>query len=178
MTERLIKIFDRAVSGITLLTVIAAAVFIIPRIWGWKPYIVLSGSMEPAVHTGAVAFIDTGNREYAAGDIVTYRVEGRDQELLVTHRIVGKEGKNYVTKGDANDVSDPAPVTPGQIVGKYVFQIPFAGYLAGKWNAGTLTAGVFWIALLNGMSAALEAAGSAEGAFDKKERKESGTKSC
>lgn len=47
MTERLIKIFGRAVSGITLLTVIAAAVFIIPRIWGWKPYIVLSGSMEP-----------------------------------------------------------------------------------------------------------------------------------
>ena len=92
MTERLIKIFGRAVSGITLLTVIAAAVFIIPRIWGWKPYIVLSGSMEPAVHTGAVAFIYSGNRAYAAGDIVTYPVVGRDQELLVNHRIGGKVG--------------------------------------------------------------------------------------
>ena len=176
---KLTKLFVKIVSGVTLLAILAAAVFIVPQIWGWEPYIVRSGSMEPAVHTGAITFINTRSRDWGIGDIITYRLEGRDEEILITHRVVGREGDEYVTKGDANEVPDLALVRPDQVVGRYVFQIPKAGFLADRWNSGGLAAAVFWIVLLNGMAVALEAANSGNGVSDKEETgKESGTKCC
>lgn len=144
----------------TLLAFLTAAVFMIPGLFGIRPYIVLSGSMEPVIHTGAVAFIDTRDRDCEPGEIVTYRLSGKDGGVFVTHRVEAVSGGVYITKGDANQVSDLSPVRQDQIVGKYRFQIPFAGYLAGRWDRRAFLAAALWIGLLNGMAAAMEAASS------------------
>ena len=60
------------------------------------------------------------------GDIVTYQVG----ENRVTHRVIRKERKGYVTKGDANNKEDPTVVTADQIIGKVIFVLPCLGYVA------------------------------------------------
>lgn len=167
--EKLTVIFGKIVSGINLLAILTVAVFTVPGIFGLKPYIVLSGSMEPVIHTGAVAFINTRDRECEVGDIVTYQVSGPDKDFLVTHRVAGRKGENYVMKGDSNDTEDLAPVRPEQILGTYVFQIPKAGYFAGRWGDRIVPVIIFWMILLNGMVIGLEAANSGDRVFDKKQ---------
>ena len=156
--HRLTKLFGRTVQALTLLAFLTAAVFVIPGLFGIRRYIVLSGSREPAIHTGAVAFIDTRDQDCEPGEIVTYRLSGKDGDVFVTHRVEAVSGGVYITKGDANQVSDLSPVRQDQIVGKYRFQIPFAGYLAGRWDRRAFLAAALWIGVLKGMAAAVEAA--------------------
>ena len=73
--------------------------------------------MEPVLRTGGIVFTDTKERRPEIGDIVTYQVG----ETRVTHRVIRKERKGYVTKGDANNKEDPTVVTADQIIGKVIF---------------------------------------------------------
>lgn len=94
-----------------------------------RSFTVLSGSMEPSLHTGGVVFIRPTDT-YTSGDIVTYQV--REENITVTHRIIAVKQENgelsFITKGDANEDPDPAPVSRDQIVGKVVFSLPLLGY--------------------------------------------------
>ncbi len=49
--------------------------------------------------------------------------------MLVTHRVVSVDSVNqtFVTKGDNNNVADPAPVMWGNVVGEVVFGVPKVG---------------------------------------------------
>lgn len=86
--------------------------------------VVLSGSMEPALQTGGLAVTDKSKTKPEIGDIITYHLG----DSLVSHRVTGIGRDGYVTKGDANDGEDIAPVSAGQILGTVVFCMPFAGY--------------------------------------------------
>jgi signal peptidase len=90
---------------------------------------VLSGSMEPQIHTGSLIFIRPAG-EYNVGDIVTKTTEEKD--VTVTHRIIEKEmidGKvMFTTKGDANNVADNEKVPQEKIVGKVFLNTPYLGY--------------------------------------------------
>lgn len=97
----------------------------------YKPYVVLSGSMEPALPTGSVAFVLPKRFGYALGDIITF-AHGRDN--VTTHRIVSYAQDDagnllYQTQGDANDKPDSFTVTRDQVVGRVAFTIPYLGYL-------------------------------------------------
>lgn len=127
-------------TALSLLLVFSSAILIgsavsrnqVPGLFGIRPLVVLSGSMEPHMRYGDLQLIrnvDPGTlRE---GDIVTYRSTG---DLLISHRIAGisrVDGKIYFdTKGDANNVVDAAPVGVGQIIGKSFLVVPYAGYLS------------------------------------------------
>lgn len=155
----LIHVVCRAVTVATILCILAAAVFVVPKTVGIVPYIVRSGSMEPEIKTGAIAFINVRYQDVEKGDIVTYRMGGQaGKEMFVTHRVIGLEDGGYVTKGDANDVRDPYLVREEQIVGTYLCQIPKAGYLMAKMNRKVLTVAVVWIFLLNGAALVLGSA--------------------
>ena len=123
------------ISGLinTLLTI--AVVVILPiviftlitsktnKVWGIQSFIVLSGSMEPKIPTGSVIYTKT-EAGYLKGDIIAFIQGG----ITITHRIVGYSSGEFITKGDANNITDNNSVPKNKIVGKEVFLIPFLGY--------------------------------------------------
>lgn len=138
-----------------VLAMFVSAVLVVPAWFGIRPYVVRSGSMEPVLPTGALVLVDTGRRDFAIGDIITYRLSGHDEgEILVTHRIVGRSEDGFLTKGDANEAEDQRPVRPAQIVGGVLAQIPWMGYLAARMTPGLCMTAVCWILFLNGLSLA------------------------
>lgn len=96
--------------------------------FGVRPYVVLSGSMEPQIHTGSICFINTraSYEDVEAGDVIAYEAAS---DMVVTHRAVRVTRTGIETKGDANDVSDGITTTKDNFKGKLVFDIPRAGYL-------------------------------------------------
>lgn len=116
-----------------LIVVLAATVA--PSLFGYQTFIVLSGSMEPALHVGAVAVVQPVKVEaLQVGDIVTYRTSANPDEL-VTHRVVDvqtdSQGQTVLTtKGDANGTADSVPVQSGAVLGRVVYNVPAIGYVA------------------------------------------------
>ena len=104
-----------------------------PRLVGWQGVIVLSGSMEPALKVGGVAFVEplSAPDEVRIGDIVTYR-SPNDPETQISHRVVeviNSEGHvSYRTKGDNNELPDQELVPADNLIGKVRFHLPYLGY--------------------------------------------------
>ncbi|MDF2626420.1 MAG: signal peptidase type [Symbiobacteriaceae bacterium] len=109
----------------------------IPTIMGHKVLTVLSGSMEPAIHTGDVIIVKPLRNpaaEVKDGDIITFRTQEK-ADMLITHRVSGTILVNnqpvaFTTKGDANESPDLGVLNPNQIVGKYQWRVPYFGYFA------------------------------------------------
>lgn len=106
-----------------------------PTFYGYQLKSVLSGSMEPVIHTGSIVAIKPGGdtSRFKKGDIITFHA---DENRLITHRIVEvvrNEQANqviYRTKGDSNDAPDIEPVLSANVVGRYTgFTIPYVGYI-------------------------------------------------
>lgn len=102
----------------------------IPFITNVKAYIVLSGSMEPEINIGDIVIIkNTTEDELQIGDIISFS----KGNMMVTHRIIEIHNehneKEYVTKGDNNNVEDSGTITYKNIIGKYNYKIPKVGYL-------------------------------------------------
>ncbi|MBR6609063.1 MAG: signal peptidase I [Oscillospiraceae bacterium] len=135
MTKKFSKIWDMIT---TLLVVMVAALAILlvgMRFAGFKVFTVLSGSMEPAYHTGSVIYVkEVDYTQLQAGDVITFMIS---EDMVATHRIVGvvpdEEDPSvlrYRTKGDANDSEDGTLVHYKNIIGSPVFTIPYLGYVA------------------------------------------------
>lgn len=130
--KRLLTRIGKFASALILILIVSGTLFmIISPFFGWKNEVVLSGSMEPALHTGSVVGVEPINPEdIRAGDIVMY--SSPDKTTLITHRVAeikNSPGLQFITKGDANKNPDIMPVQPDQIVGIVAFTIPFVGYL-------------------------------------------------
>lgn len=100
----------------------------IPSFFGWKPFIVLSGSMETEIDAGDVAVVkETDTASLKKGDIIAFK----SGEIVITHRIydiIQEEGETrYITKGDNNNAEDNGYVLPEQIEGVYQFKISRLG---------------------------------------------------
>ncbi|GAQ25517.1 signal peptidase I [Tepidanaerobacter syntrophicus] len=102
-----------------------------PSIGGYQMYIVMSGSMNPTIKTGSLVIVKpAGPKEIKAQDVITFRGK-QDGENTTTHRVIDiyeKDGLFFKTKGDANEVEDPMPVSANHLIGKVVFTIPYIGY--------------------------------------------------
>ena len=61
--------------------------------------------------------------EYTIGDVITYE----NGDSVVTHRIVGRSGSCFITRGDNNNTNDLYPVAESAVVGKVVLSVPRAG---------------------------------------------------
>lgn len=142
LTKRLPGILNRAATAITILALIGViAFFMVPRLIGWQLVVVLSGSMEPTLPVGSVAFVqpcDAGS--VRTGDMLTFRLpEGvtasmTGKNVQVTHRVVEVFRKNgalaFRTKGDANKSPDQWTVAAGDVVGTVRWDIPYLGMVA------------------------------------------------
>ncbi|MBR4768726.1 MAG: signal peptidase I [Lachnospiraceae bacterium] len=89
--------------------------------------VVVSGSMEPALHVNDMIVYQKLDRdEYTEGDIIVFQ----DKEgTLITHRIQAVRGLELITKGDANPIFDE-PITFQNVVGRVVFYVPKVGIAA------------------------------------------------
>ena len=101
----------------------------VPDVFGYKPMIVLSGSMETSIFTGDLVFVkivDTNTLK--ENDIIAFRNE---TNTVTTHRIVElvKENGNtlFRTKGDNNNTEDAKLVLANEVEGVYVFKISGLG---------------------------------------------------
>lgn len=143
----------RVLPGVLLIAMIAllGVLVVVPRLLGWAPLTVLSGSMEPTVPTGSQVVIAPADVDtLEVGDVVTV-MPYPDDATLVTHRIVerteGPDGPSFTTQGDANDVVDPWQVTETQIRGEVQYWIPWAGYVATALSGHTKALGTVVIAV-------------------------------
>ncbi len=136
-----------------LSVIVLTAPFVVPGLWGWKSYGILTGSMEPAYGVNSLVYVEACEwDELRAGDVVTYRIDGASAPVM-THRII-RIGEGWViTKGDANEAEDPLPVSGERILGRVRAAIPGIYPLGellqsdrGKWGMAALflLAGLLW----------------------------------
>lgn len=128
--DKTTKIIKASVDALMTAILIFGITFIIFFAIGIKPYVVISGSMEPAVHKGSLSFINTHSRyeDVKKDDIIAYKTVTGDR---VTHRVREITEQGLVTRGDANDVDDVALTTEKNFLGINIFSIPLLGYIIG-----------------------------------------------
>ena len=115
-----------AAAVLAALTVLVVGVG--PRVLPYRTYAITGGSMEPAIHLGAEAFVrPVKAASLHVGDIVTFH-KPDDVGELVTHRIVAIRGGTLITKGDANDDPDAWRIRAVGTGWRYAFSVPYLGY--------------------------------------------------
>ena len=142
------QVISKIVSGFLVEMTLRCAVVIFktatsgdPSLFGMRCFYLVSGSMEPTLHTGCAVIVRRApDGVYAVGDVITFvssqsEIYGQPN----THRIIAAAQQNgvtyYYTQGDANPVPDSVTVTAGQIYGKVI------------WNSGRAK----WFGTLMGM---------------------------
>ena len=103
----------------------------VPKIFGHKIFVVLSGSMETKINIGDLVIVkNIDPAELKVKDIIAFR---NDDNYVTTHRIIEKtkvENETcFITKGDNNNTKDDSVVCPDSIEGIYRSKIPHVGSL-------------------------------------------------
>ena len=129
---------SKALSLLILLAVLLVYIpLTVPRLLGFDSYAVISGSMEPTIKVGSVAYAKpTVPEELQEGDIIIFFPDGA--ATPVTHRVVEnvKASREIVTKGDANTDVDLRPVDYDNVQGKIEFSIPYLGFVSEVAGSG------------------------------------------
>lgn len=73
-------------------------------------------SMEPTISDGSL-IVYTQHSEIETNDVIVFT----KQNKLIGHRVIDKEGENYITKGDNNESIDRGVVKPNEIKGKIIY---------------------------------------------------------
>lgn len=116
------------------ISAVAATAVLVPRLAGATPYVILTGSMEPAMPPGTLVVVKPVKAdEITTGSVITYQIKSGDP-TVVTHRVtsVGLDARGelrFVTKGDANTAPDRDQVRPVQIKGERWYYVPYLGYV-------------------------------------------------
>lgn len=131
--------------------IIGILVVAAPMITGYKPVVVLTGSMEPTYPVGSIIYYKGASFEdIEDGDPITFSV-GNDKNAVVTHRVVEKDEttKSFITKGDNNATPDTNPVPYSNVMGKVMdYHLPVVGYFVQYIKNFFVIGGVFIILIL------------------------------
>jgi signal peptidase len=113
---------------------------------GFRPFVVLTDSMDPVIKPDDLIILkDAIEEELKVDDIITFEVYIADigETSFVTHYIAKIEEINgttiYRTRGIKipedqyelwyDDLGNPIFITLDDIVGEYVFRVPYFGYI-------------------------------------------------
>ncbi len=101
----------------------------VPNVFGYKPFIVLSNSMEAEIHKGDLVLTKMVNpKKLKKNDVIAFRDA---ENTVTTHRIIDiveKEGEKYfITKGDNNNTQDKNLVEFADVEGIYIARFPSLG---------------------------------------------------
>lgn len=141
---------------VTLLVLVTLAIILSGLTVGWRPYVVTSGSMVPAIHPGDLVIVEpkAPGQAFDPPTILTFTDADRG---LVTHRIVKAERVDngevrYTTKGDANRDPESGTIGQAEIVGsvRYVLRavgLPIRWAQTANWGPLSLWAGASLLAV-------------------------------
>ena len=113
-------------ANIAYILIILYGIVCIPMLFGLKPVVVLSGSMNPTFKTGSIIYYEKVPMEdIKVGDIITFELNNK----YISHRVNSIDNNLYETKGDANNIADATKIEYNNIKGKVVnIYIPYIGY--------------------------------------------------
>ena len=95
---------------------------------GFRNYTILTGSMEPKIDPGDLVIVKKENpNNLKVGDVITFNKV--DENIVVTHRIIGEKDNGFITKGDNNNIHDDGILEKQNVIGKVVLTIPKVGYV-------------------------------------------------
>lgn len=98
-------------------------------IFGYKVFVVISGSMEPNIHVGDIVITKNVDEEnIKIGDVITFN----NDKYTITHRVIDIiQGDEifYKTKGDHNSVADKDLIKYNNIEGVCKFRIEKIGVI-------------------------------------------------
>ena len=134
-------------SIIMLAVILLCLALAAPRLAGIKTFVVISGSMEPAIPVGSMVYSKAVDPKLLeTGDVIVFYSSntaqggtGAGEVIPVTHRVVLNDTTNgeITTKGDANEKNDISKVAYLNVEGKVIFHIPQLGYLAAPLSSMT-----------------------------------------
>jgi len=107
-------------------------------LFGYRPVLVLSGSMEPYMMTNGIALtkeVDSMD-DISIDDVITFHVNQNDKPIRITHRIIAIEGDTIYTKGDNNNVDDGIPLSIDHVEAKVTHVFNQTAWLVAKWHSG------------------------------------------
>ncbi len=91
------------------------------NIFGYSFFEVATGSMSPTIEVGDVV-ITKITKDVKKNDVIVYK----DGESIITHRLIEKNEKEIITRGDANN-SEDKPIEENMIIGQVIKIIPQLG---------------------------------------------------
>lgn len=111
----------------------------VPNIFGYKPFIVLSGSMETEIHVGDLIITKMVDpKTLVKDDVIAFR---DSENTVTTHRIIDIINKGgivyFITKGDNNDSQDQNLVEYNDVEGIYIGRVPGFGTMLNELSKPT-----------------------------------------
>lgn len=103
----------------------------LPTINGMGILEVVSGSMEPVINIGDLIVIDTKDKKYEVGKVITFYDSNGN---FVTHRIIEVLDDYVITQGDANNAIDEATLKE-DIVGVYQYKLEKLGIIINSFRS-------------------------------------------
>ena len=129
-----VKIIKKFLKTLIIIILILILIFVIVskfiykaslvKFGGIGALIVLTGSMEPTILPNEMIIIKE-QEEYKENDVITFRDKFG---MLITHRIIGINEENAITKGDNNNGPDEI-ISKDKIEGKVVLHSIVLGYI-------------------------------------------------
>ena len=126
------KIFSKILNVLLTIILLALAILIYnyvqitvlkkdyTNIFGYTAFQVVSGSMEETIKVGDIIIAKLKyNQPLKHGDIIVFKQD----ENIITHRIIEMGDGKIITKGDANNTTDN-PITRSEVIGKVIKIIP------------------------------------------------------
>lgn len=123
----MVRIKNCIFKSIYILVAIYLVIFI-PTIWGQKPLVIISGSMNPTLKVGGILYYhEKDYSDFKKDDILVFKLNDHN----ISHRVYEVTGDGIITKGDANKSYDDILITKEKVLGEGTdWCIPFIGYYA------------------------------------------------
>jgi signal peptidase I len=103
-------------------------VTLLPLLFGWQPFVIITGSMEPGISAGDVVLVSPDPViDDTLGRVISFEDPARPGHVL-THRVAAiNDDGTLTTKGDANPTADNVPVPQEMVTGMGRLLVQFVG---------------------------------------------------
>jgi len=142
LTAKLMKILG---TGVFICTILLLLTLVMPKVFGYETYNVVSESMEPTIPKGSLILVKYKDPDsIEEGEIIAFNSNG----VPVCHRVVLNnhfEGQ-ITTKGDANETEDPNILSYYNVIGVVERHVENLGRIGAYLS--TLSGKLFMIELI------------------------------